>query len=202
MKAPVTRTREMTPLEILAVRPRSDGDDMEQMLLAFARLNQSTQGILEIFQEIAGNSKKPKGIPTPEDYFADLLMKASTAADHRDRKLPLGHARSWLIRLFRETEIQKHRERGKRGGRGRRQGTVKPTMCQAVVDLAKAEFKKNPELRSKKPSFIVHVVAAKIGKYNKLDVLGKKRRRDYVRKILRANKLFQTKRSSTPLAKL
>jgi hypothetical protein len=197
MKTLITPTRARTPLEILAARPRSDGDDMEQMLLAFASLNQFTQGGLEVFQQIVGNSKKPKGIPTPEDHFACLLMEATTAANPHDRQLPLRDARDWLIKLLRCAETQKYRERGKKGGSGRRQGIVTPTMCQAVVDIAKSEFEKKPELRSRNPSLIVHVVAAKTLNYNKLDALAKKRRRDYVRKILRARKLFRAKNSSS-----
>lgn len=157
------------------------------MLTAFGCLNNVAIRTDLLFRLLVGAKNRPKGIPTPDDHFVDLLIRAEATSDVKRKFALLRQARMWLIELIGQVEIMRYRQRGLRGGRGRKSGTLQPAIKHSVVHIANTAFKRFPELRGKSTRFIVRHVAEKISGYSSLPPKEQKQWRDYVRKILADN---------------
>lgn len=191
--------RNPRPLEILAVRPKSDAADFKLMLNAFGCLNEMPFQANILFNLLVSLKNQPKGVPTLDDHFVDLLSRARATAGAKGRFALLGQARHLLIKMIINTEITRYRERGRLGGRTRKAKALTPTRGQIVVAIAKTDFKNMPGLKGESTEIKVHHVAKKIAGYSSLPPTNQKHFRDYVRKILLANKLVRPKKLSSRL---
>lgn len=186
MKSSTTPPLKPSPLEILAIRPKSDDEDLALMIRAFALLYGRQESTSQTFLGLMSRLRA-RGIPTTEeDRFASLLARAIGEARPQRRFLLLRRARSWLVAKHRELQLQGRSERGRQGGRGRRRGAApRPTLLQSVIGAVARKTDVTFPFKSQR--FVVAHIAAATPGYRNLSPAKQKDRRDNVRKILRRN---------------
>lgn len=183
MNPPKTPASDLSPLEILAIRPKSNGEGLYLMVRAFASLYGRHEHTCQTFVGLM-SSLRARGIPTTDEHrFASLLARAFSEARPQRRFLLLRRARRWLVAKHRELQLQVRSERGRRGGRGRRRGPARhPTLLQSVVGAV--ALKTDVTFLFKTRRFVVEHIATAIPGYRNLSPAQRKGRRDDVRKIL------------------
>ena len=180
-----TNFHDPTPLELLAIRPKSDDHDVALIVHAFALLHGRSGDLRQVLLELISSVNK-RGIPTTDEgRFAGLLVQAIRETRPKHRFVLLGRARSWLVSRNRELGRQARSERGRKGGRGhKRSQRPRPTIFETVVGIVARKAAGDPNFMFKRQDFLVGYFATATPGYSKLDDKGKKHRRDDVRKTL------------------
>jgi hypothetical protein len=192
---PKTTARSQSPLEILAIRPRSDFEDFLLLLTAFSILYKRPGTPPQVFAALVADAERPKGIPTSEDLFAEHLCRALRTQGKGRRFVSLRRARSWLIARNREVGLPRRREQGQKGGRPALGATENSgsALSEAVVLGAIRALAEVPMDVIVNKSRLVAAAAKRIAvgyAYSTLSKPEQKNRRDYVRKLLTQNGWF------------
>jgi hypothetical protein len=194
---PKTLARDLSPLEILATQPRSDVDNVRLMLIAFGLMSQprswnaktvTPPDLLEVLVlDLLLVVNRPKGIPTPQDEFALQLLQVMSTPSASERLACLQKARSLLVTLNRQFDLDLRRHRSRSSGGGRKRGSRQATLGDTVLNVKRAK----PELFAvKKRSALINTIANRTRGYASLSPKQQKNRRDEVRKFMRGAGLF------------
>jgi hypothetical protein len=196
-KFPRTLTRDRSPLEVLAIRPESDEQDILLLLAAYGKMIKRSGTPQQIYKTLLADRRKRALPVTPEDHFTDLLQSAVAISSPTNQKQgpdPLREAREWLIGRNRQLELEARRKRGARGGRPSNPGigSQRAHLAQAIQTAAIKALAQVPGLATADGRRLVEATAKRITvpgyRYASLDKKAQKQRRDYVRKVLKAKK--------------
>jgi hypothetical protein len=171
------------------------------MLTAFSAMYKRPGTPQQILKALLADARRSKGIPTAEDQFAKLLVRATNMQNVKRRFALLRRARLWLIARNRGIELADRRRRGKQGGRPSKVGIHRPgpTLAQAIVSAAAKAVAEVPGLAADSRRRLVAATAKRIEgfsySYSKLAKSDQKQRRDYIRKVLTQDGWF-----SSPIA--
>lgn len=194
-KLPRTIARGRSPLELLAIRPESDDEDIILVLTAFGMMFNRQGAPLQVLKYLLKDASS-KAIPVSgdESEFAYLASNAMRATNGVDRFQFLREAREWLVAQNRQIELTTRRKAGSKGGRprARQVHTRKPNKAQAIMTAAVRAVAEVPRICEASPRRLVEATAKRSGGryYSQLEPRKQKNIRDYVRKVLTAEGWF------------